>query len=137
MPLPGQASSPNRKAAVFNSVANGRQQARRVLVAQGIAVAVVALALLVASPAHALAAALGGGALTLGSWLAAWMAFAGNDPAGAATALGRLLAGMALKWLALIAALLLGVAVWRLPPLGLACGVVAALSAQIVAMLRR
>lgn len=122
---------------MFNSVANGRQQARRVLVAQVVAVAAVALALLAASPAHALAAALGGGALVLGSWLAAWLAFAGNDPAAAATALGRLLAGMALKWLALIAALLLGVAMWRLPPLGMACGVVAALLAQIVAMLRR
>ena len=122
---------------MFNSVAHGRQQARKVLIAQMVAVAAVALALLAASPAHALAAALGGGALTLGARLAAWMAFAGNDPAAAATALGRLLAGMALKWLALIAALLLGIVVWRLPPLGLACGVVAALLAQIVAMLRR
>lgn len=122
---------------MFNSVIHGRQQARKVLIAQMVAVAAVALALLAASPAHALAAALGGGALVLGSWLAAWLAFAGNDPAAAATALGRLLAGMALKWLALIAALLLGVAMWRLPPLGMACGVVAALLAQIVAMLRR
>jgi F0F1-type ATP synthase assembly protein I len=122
---------------MFNSVAHGRQQARRVLVAQGVAVVASALALLAASPAHALAAALGGGALALGSWLAAWMAFAGHGPAAAATALGRLLAGMALKWLLLIAAVALGMAVWRLPPLGLACGVVVALLAQIVVALRR
>ena len=122
---------------MFNSVTHGRREARRVLVVQVVAVAAVALALLAASPAHALAAALGGGALALGAWLTAWLTFAGKDPAAAATALARLLAGMALKWLALIAALLLGIAVWRLPPLGLACGVVAALLAQIVAMLRR
>lgn len=122
---------------MFNSVANGRQQARKVLVAQIVAVAVVAVALLIAGPAHALAVILGGGALALGTGLAAWMALAGTDPAAAATALGRLMAGMVLKWLVLLLALLLGVAVWRLPPAGLAGGVIVALLAQIVVMLRR
>lgn len=122
---------------MFNSVANGRQQARKVLLAQMVAVAVVAVVLLIAGPAHALAVILGGGALALGTWLAAWMALAGNDPAAAATALGRLMAGMVLKWLVLLLALLLGVAVWRLPSAGLAGGVIVALLTQIVVMLRR
>ncbi|MCX7557675.1 ATP synthase subunit I [Xanthomonadaceae bacterium JHOS43] len=122
---------------MFNSVTHGRQQARKVLVVQAVAVVVSALALLIASPAHALAAVVGGSAMAAGSWLSARLAFAGTTPAGADTALGRLLAGIALKWLLLIAALLLGVAVWRLPPPGLACGVIVALLAQIVVTFRR
>lgn len=84
-----------------------------------------------------LAAWLGGGGLVLGSVLAAWMALGGQAPAAAGTAMGRLLAGMGLKWLALLLALLLGVVVWRLPPAGLIIGVVVALVVQIGAMLRR
>ena len=121
---------------MFNSVTHGRQQARRVLVAQSVAVAVSALVLLAAGPAHALAAVLGGGALALGGWVAAWLAFGGAVPAAAA-AMARLLAGTVVKWLVLVGVLVAGVALWRLPPLGLMIGVVVALATQIVVMLRR
>ena len=122
---------------MFNSVAHGRQQAHKALVVQLAAVAATALALLIASPAHALAAALGGGALALGGWLSAWVALGGEAPAAAGLALGRLVTGLVLKWVVLIAALLLGLAVWRLPPAGLVAGVLVALVAQALAMLRR
>lgn len=122
---------------MFNSVAHGRQQAHKALVVQLAAVAATALALLIASPAHALAAALGGGALALGGWLSAWVALGGETPAAAGLALGRLVTGLVLKWAVLIAALLLGLAVWRLPPAGLVAGVLVALVAQALAMLRR
>lgn len=122
---------------MFNSVAHGRQQAHKALVVQLAAVAATALALLIASPAHALAAALGGGALALGGWLSAWVALGGEVPAAAGLALGRLVTGLVLKWAVLIAALLLGLAVWRLPPAGLVAGVLVALVAQALAMLRR
>lgn len=122
---------------MFNSVAHGRQQAQKALAVQVAAVAATALALLIASPAHALAAALGGGALALGGWLSAWMALGGETPAAAGLALGRLVTGLVFKWAVLIAALLLGLAVWRLPPAGLVAGVLVALVAQVLAMLRR
>ncbi len=122
---------------MLNSVTHGRQQARKALLAQVLAVAIVALALLAASPAHALAAALGGGALALGGWLSAWVALGGQTPAAAGLALGRLVTGLVLKWAVLLAALLLGLAVWRLPPAALVGGVVVALLAQVLAMLRR
>lgn len=122
---------------MLNTVIHGRQQARKALLAQVLAVAVVALALLAASPAHALAAALGGGALALGGWLSAWVALGGQTPAAAGLALGRLVTGLVLKWALLLAALLLGLAVWRLPPVALVGGVLVALLAQVLAMLRR
>lgn len=122
---------------MLNSVAHGRQQARKALIVQGVAVFVAGLALLAIEWPMMLAAWLGGGGLVLGSVLAVWMALGGQSPSAAGTAMGRLLAGMALKWLALLLALLLGVAVWDLPPLGLVIGVVVALMAQIVVMLRR
>lgn len=122
---------------MLNSVAHGRQQARKALVVQVLAVAATALALLAASPAHALAAALGGGALALGGWLSAWTALGGQAPAAAGLALGRLVTGLVLKWAVLIAALLLGLAVWRLPPAALVAGVIVALVAQVLTMLRR
>ena len=121
---------------MLNSVAHGRQQARKVLIVQLAAVVASALLLWFVSPAHALAAALGGGALVLGSGVAAWLALSGQAPAAAGLALGRLLAGMVCKWLVLILALALGAAVLKLPPIGLAAGVAAALVAQVVALLR-
>ncbi len=122
---------------MLNSVAHGRQQARKVLVVQVVAVAASALALLIMSPAHALAAILGGGALALGGWLSAWVALGGQAPAAAGVALARVVAGLLIKWLVLIVALLLGMALWRLPPVALVAGVLVALVAQVLAMLRR
>lgn len=122
---------------MLNSVAHGRQQARKALIVQGAAVLVAGMLLFAAGPAWALAVWLGGGGLWLGSVLAAWLALGGSGVSAAGSAMGRLLAGMAFKWLALIAALLLGMAVWHLPPAGLVIGVVVALLAQLLVMLRR
>ncbi len=126
-----------RKAIVINSVPNGRLQARKVLVAQMVVLVASVLVLFWSvDQTHALAAALGGGGLVVGTALAAWMALGGKVPVPAGVALGRLLAGMVLKWLALITVLLLAIAVWHLPPIGLAVGVVVALLAQVVTALR-
>lgn len=122
---------------MINSVPNGRLQARKVLVAQFVVLIACVLALYWSvDQAHALAAALGGGGLVVGTALAAWMALGGRVPMPAGVALARLLAGMVLKWLALITALLLAVVVWHLPPIGLAVGVVVTLLAQVITALR-
>ena len=118
-------------------MAHGRQQARKVLIVQLAAVGASALAFWFASPAHALAALLGGGALALGGWLSAWVAWGGQVPAAAGIALARVIAGLLFKWLVLIAALVLGMAIWRLPPVSLVAGVLVARVAQVLAMLRR
>lgn len=97
---------------------------------------VTGLALLALGVSWMLAAWLGGGGLVLGSALAVWMALGGQSPSAAGAAMGRLLAGMASKWLALLLALLLGMAVWHVPPLGMIVGVVVALVTQTVVMLR-
>ena len=52
--------------------------------------------------------------MTLGSALAAWGAFSGGV-VGAGAAFGRLLLGLAAKWIVVIAGLLLAIAVWKLP----------------------
>jgi ATP synthase protein I len=62
----------------------------------------------------ALGALAGGVAMTLGSALAAWGAFSGGV-IGAEMAFGRLLLGVAAKWIMVAAGLYLAIAVWELP----------------------
>ena len=99
---------------VLNSAAEGWRQALRVVAFQAVATLLAAAACLVLGPRAALAALVGGGAMALGSLLAAWGAF-GGGVARAGTALGRLLLGTALKWLVVAGGLYLAMAVWRLP----------------------
>jgi ATP synthase protein I len=125
-PIPG-----NRNCRVLNTLAAGRRQALTVLTAQSVATAGVALAFLVQGPGAALAALVGGGAVTLGSALMAWRTF-GGGVGGAGVALLRLFGGLALKWLVIVGALYLALARWELPPLPLLAGLGAALAAFLL-----
>jgi ATP synthase protein I len=120
---------------VLTSVAVGRRLAQRALVWQAVAVAVTALAFLAKGGAWALAAVLGGAAIAIGGWLSSVIALGGgvNPSAGA---LARLLAGMALKWVVVVAVLLLGTGMVGLPPVPMLAGVIVALFAQLLAMAR-
>ncbi|KLI99035.1 ATP synthase subunit I [Luteimonas sp. FCS-9] len=120
---------------MLTSVAVGRRLAQRALVWQAVAVAVTALAFLARDGAWALAAVLGGAAIAIGGWLSSVIALGGgvNPSAGA---LARLLAGMALKWVVVVAVLLLGTGMADLPPVPMLVGVVVALFAQLLAMAR-
>lgn len=112
----------------------GRRLASRAIVFQAGATALAALAFLALSAPSALAAAIGGGALVAGGAVAAFMALGGGvQPAGAA--MGRLLAGVILKWVVVFAVLALGLAVFRLPPLPMLVGVLAATLAFVLAQL--
>ena len=117
---------------MLNSLAAGRRQASRVLVAQAVATGLVALVFLVQGPKSALGAVLGGGAVTLGNWLMARRAFAGGVD-GAGTALFRLFGGLALKWLVIVGALYLALGPLALPPLPVLAGVGAALISVLAA----
>jgi ATP synthase protein I len=122
-PIPG-----NRNRSVLNSVAAGRRQAYRVLVAQAIATGLVALVFLVQGHRAALGALLGGGAVVLGSALMAWRSFGGGIN-GAGAALARVFGGLALKWLVIGGVLYLALVRFELPPLPILAGLGAALAA--------
>lgn len=99
---------------MLNSVAAGRRLARRTVLLQAVATSLAALVCLPFGGSAALGALAGGAAMTLGSALAAWGAFAGGV-VGAEAAFGRLLLGVAAKWIVVAAGLYLAIAVWKLP----------------------
>lgn len=120
---------------VLTSVAVGRRLAQRAIAWQAVAVAVTALAFLAKGAGWALAAGLGGAAIALGGWLSSVIALGGgiNPSTGA---LARLLAGVVLKWVVVVAVLLLGVGMAGLSPVPMLAGVIVALFAQLLAMSR-
>lgn len=89
-----------------------------------------ALAYLIAQGGReALAAAIGGGAVALGSLLMAWRSLP-PVAASAGFALSRLVSGMLLKWFVVIGALYLAMAKLQLPPLPLIVGLIATMAAS-------
>lgn len=100
---------------MLNSVAAGRRLARRTVGYQAIATAATALVCMVWWDATAALGALaGGGAVTLGSGLAAWRAM-GGGVTGSGAALLRLMLGTGLKWMVVAIGLVLALSAWRLP----------------------
>lgn len=116
---------------MLNSAAAGRRLAQRTVALQAAVTLATALACLLSGRDAALGALAGGGAMTLGSQLAAWGAFAGGV-AGAGMALGRLLLGMAAKWIVVIVGLFLAIAVWQLPALPVLAGAALAAAAFLI-----
>ena len=120
---------------MLNSAAAGRRLTLRVVANQAVATLLTAVACLMIGPRDALAALAGGGAMTLGSLVAAWGAF-GGGVAGAGAALGRLLLGTAAKWLVVAMGLYLAMAVWRLPAVPALTGAAMAAAAFMLAVQR-
>lgn len=107
----------------------------RVAVIQGVAVALVSALFLVWGIPQTLAAAVGGAATVLGGMAASRLAL-GGGVSPAATAMMRLMLGMLVKWLVLLVVLLVGLAVWKLPPWPLFAGIVTGLVVQVLASAR-
>ena len=118
---------------MLNSTGAGWRVALRVVGFQAIAVLAASAVCLISGPRIALAVLAGGGALVLGSLVAAWGAFSGGL-ASAGMALGRLLLGMAAKWLVVIVGLYLTMAVWRLPAVPALAGAALAAAAFVGSM---
>ncbi|WP_036212938.1 hypothetical protein [Novilysobacter arseniciresistens] len=112
----------------------GRRLALRATVFQAGATVLVALILLPHGLPSALGALVGGGALVAGSGIAALAALGGGvQLAGAAIA--RLLAGVVLKWLVVVAVFVLGMAGFGLAPLPMLAGLLAATLAFVLAQI--
>ena len=121
---------------VLNSVDAGRRLMLRAAVYPLVAVLVLSLVLLLLGPKWSFGAALTGVAVVAGGWVAARMALGGGVQA-AGSAMTRLIVAIVLKWVLVFAALALGFAWLRLPPLALLAGVATGLMFQVLALARR
>ena len=120
-----------RETHVLNSLASGRRLALRIVMLQLIVAAVLGLAFLAKGRREALAAAAAAVLVALGNALMSARAFAGLG--GAGLAMGRLLVGLALKWIVVIGGLVTILAQFRLPPLAAITGLVAAYAINLLA----
>jgi len=118
---------------VFNSLSANRRLAFRMVAVQFVVAMLVALAYLFAQGGReALAAAIGGGSVAVGSLVMAWRSLP-PAAASAGLALSRMVSGMLLKWFVVLGALYLAMAKLHLPPLPLLVGlVVVAMAASLI-----
>lgn len=119
---------------VFNSQSANRRLAFRMVAVQFVVAMLVALAFLLAhGEKEALAAAIGGGSVAVGSLVLAWRSL----PPGAASAglaLSRMVSGLVLKWFVVLGALYLAMARLQLPPLPLLVGLVVVMMASFLTL---
>ena len=113
---------------MLNSVAAGRRLALRAVGCLLVAAVLVALVFLLQGPRAALAALVGGVAVTLGNALAAQVALGGGVVA-ARSAFARLMRATLLKWVVAITVFAIALAVWRLAPLPMLAGFAVGLAA--------
>lgn len=117
---------------MLNSVAAGRRLAQRAIIWQAAVTVLLAVVFLIRDVPSALAALAGGGSVMLGFWISTRVALGGGvAPAGAA--LGRLVAGMLLKWLLILLVIAVVMGVFRLPGLPLLVGIAASVLASVPA----
>ena len=108
---------------MLNSLITGRYLAFRIVLVQLLVAALLALGFLLQGTHSAMAAGMGGGAVVLGSGALALRAFSAS-PVSPNVALLRLLTGMVLKWMLLLATLYIALVRFALPPLPLLIGAV-------------
>lgn len=108
-----------------NSVASGKQTARRTVLAQCLAAGIAALLGLFHGPESALSALVGGLIVASGNAIFAWRLFF-HGIAPARTLLNSVYAAELLKWVWMVALLYTAIALWRLPALALILGMLAA-----------
>lgn len=119
---------------VFNSLSANRRLAFRMVAVQCAVATFVALAFWIAQGAReALAAAIAGGSVAVGSLVMAWRSLP-PAAASAGLALSRLISGMLLKWFVVLGALYLAMAKLQLPPLPLLVGLVVAMMASFLTL---
>jgi F0F1-type ATP synthase assembly protein I len=119
---------------VFNSQAANRRLAYRMVAAQFVVAMLVALAFLFAQGGkEALAAAMGGGSVAVGSLVLAWRSLP-RGAASAGLALSRMVSGLLLKWFVVLGVAYVAMAKLHLPPLPLIVGLIAAMAAMFLTL---
>ena len=116
---------------MFNSLAANRRLAFRMVAVQAAVATLVALVFLVSGPPASFAAAIGGGAVALGSLVLALRSLPAT-PRSAGWAVSRMVSGLLLKWCVVLGALYLAMAKLALPPIPLLVGLVAAMAASFL-----
>lgn len=114
---------------MFNSPSANRRLAIRTITVQAVVATVVALGFLAVGRDAALAAALSGGAVVVGSLVLAWRAMFG-PPRSGGDVLARMVSGLLLKWFVVIVAIYVGLARLGLPPMPLLVGLGLTLAAS-------
>lgn len=114
---------------MFNSPSANRRLAIRTVSVQAVVATLVALGFLAVGRDAALAAALSGGAVVVGSLVLAWRAMFG-PPRSGGDVLARMVSGLLLKWFVVIVAFYVGLARLELPPMPLLVGLGLTLAAS-------
>ncbi len=121
---------------MYDPVARSKRMVRQAALRQMLAVALVAVAAGWLAPSglrFGLGVLVGGVAIVLGSLLAARIALT-DGVAPANVVLVRWFAGVVIRWGVFLAVMIGAVAAWKLPPLALLIGVLAALVAYVVSV---
>ncbi len=119
---------------MLNSTVSGHRMVVRAAVVSAVATGLAAIVfLLFAGIGWASGVLSGGGAVVLGAWLSSRLAL-GGGVSPAIGALGRLVAAVVVKWILVLAVLLLAVVVAGWPPVAVLTGVVVALLAQALGL---
>ena len=118
---------------VLNSLVASRRHAYRMVTVQFVVAMLVALAFLALGQREALAAAIGGGAVALGSLILALRSLP-STPKSAGWALSRMVSGLLLKWFVVLGALYIAMAKLLLPPLPMIVALVATMVASFLTL---
>ena len=121
---------------MHDPVARSKRMVMQAALRQMLAVALVAVAAGLLAPQglrFCLGVFIGGMAVALGSWLSSRIALAGGV-APANVVLVRWFAGIVVRWGVFLVVMLGAVVAWKLPPLALLLGVLAALVAYVVSV---
>ena len=118
---------------VLNSLVASRRLAYRMVTVQFVVAMLVALAFLAQSSRSALAAAIVGGSVALGSLVLALRSLPAT-PKSAGWALSRMVSGLVLKLFVVIGALYLAMATLHLPPLPMIVALVATMAASLITL---
>ena len=118
---------------VLNSLVASRRSAYRMVTVQFVVAMLVALAFLAQNARSALAAAIVGGSVALGSLVLALRSLPAT-PKSAGWALSRMVSGLLLKWFVVLGALFLAMAKLHLPPLPMIVALVATMVASFLTL---
>ena len=116
---------------VINSLASGRRLALCIVLLQFAVAALTGVVFLALGRREAIAAAAGAAIVALGTALSSARFF--SSLGGAGFVLGRWLTGMLLKWIVIVAGLIMIMFQFKLPPLAAVMGLVAAYAVYLLA----